>query len=159
MTPTSPSSISRSGLKYWLEPDGTLYQTEEHSVGAKRWGMMNLDDVPPTFGVSDLMARGWVRLVTEKSTIWVTGGNAATSPSLTASQKKTLREVSDTFLLLNGVKPDVKVGDGVGSSPLSIDASPILKREELKGIPSFYKRGGTVSMLGDSVQRFLAMFR
>ena len=113
MNLTHPSTISRSGFKYWLGPDGALYQTDEHSLGARRWAMQHLDEEPPmTFGVRDLMRRGWIRLVTERSIIRVTGGEDASSPAPTPSQMRTLRSLSDRFRELNGTVPDVRVGAG-----------------------------------------------
>ena len=151
-----PANIRKSGFKYWLEPNGTLFQTDEHSSGARRWAMQNLDDAPMTFGVTDMMKRGWIRLVTEKDVIWVTGGEGATRPELTPSQKKTVRNISDAFLEINGNTPNIRVGDGGKSTPVpGLASSPeFIRKAELSAVPSFYKKNGAV--FGDSVRRFVA---
>ena len=121
--------------------------------------MQNLDDPLPTFGVSDLMALGWVRLVTEKSTIWVTGGENASRPELSSAQKKTIKLMVDQFTILNSTTPEVVVGDGIKRRAILDIASPpeAVKKADLKDVPDFYKRKGG-SVLGDSVQRFFDIF-
>lgn len=157
MNPTRPETVARSGFKYWLEPDGTLYQTDEHAVGARRWAMQNLDNAPITFGVSDLMRRGWVRLVTVKDKIWVTGGEDASSPTLTPAQKKAIRGLKDRFLTLNGAPPSVEIGDGITSKGVlatdDVARPEAVVRAEVEKVPSFYKDRRRT--FGDSTRRFI----
>ncbi len=106
-----PESVARSGFKYWLEPDGTLYQTTEHSVGAMWWALQNMDDPRSIFGVRDLMALGWLRLVTDRNYIRVTGGSNANNPVPTEGQDGTIKRLADRFKELNGIKPAVAMGE------------------------------------------------
>jgi hypothetical protein len=152
-----PEEITKSGFKYWLDSKGQLFQTEEHSVGAKRWAMQNLDDPPMTFGVKNLNDLGWVRIVTEKNNIWLTGNIGPSGVTLTPAQTKGVKSLEDRFFELNGVKPKVDRG-GVSPSIPSAPPENLAKADKALVQPSYRDRKG-VALFGDSlIQRFVSLF-
>lgn len=175
------NQVSRSGFKFWLDPNGNLYTVNEHGQDARLLAEMgvipeaelrsiniNPDNIPVTFGTAHLWKLGWLRLVTTKELIMVTGEGDKPKPS--TQQRKTLEALRDRYFHLNKVSPEVLYGDTLATAQKRIQVldtgnvgRAVAANLDAKLTPSFYKRGGrdwgesksVIARLMDMVERIL----
>lgn len=107
------SSITQTGLKYWLAPGGTLYIVTEHQKGALDWGWANLDrlgldQLSPLFGVREMQQLGWLRLVTTAEKILVDG---LPGRNATLEQHQTLLQLRRRYQEISGKETELLAGD------------------------------------------------
>lgn len=106
---TAPEDV-KPHRKYWLQKDGTAYQTDDHLMAAK-YIQADSDEYERRmpWGYEDMFRHGWMRIHTEADVIWADGGSC----TMTSKQRLWLQDAAVFLGAEAGTK--VRVSKGIDS--------------------------------------------